>query len=102
MASLNTRSEALRDAVMGDRGQWRHWDGGRIAGITYPPCLRLGNLLRIPWQTGDEIIPMEPLLLYRYVCLEGRSYLELRLDDQGNPILNQQQEKVYGEGKREE
>lgn len=90
MADTISRTAVLREAVIGDKSHWKKWEGGCIAGISYPPCLRMGNMLRIPWKVGDAIIPMEPLLLYRYVCREGDSYLELSLDDQGRPILDQQ------------
>lgn len=87
MADSINKTGALRDAVIGDRTAWKHWEGGCIGGITYPSCLRKGNTLRIPWQSGDPIDPMEPLLLFRYVSREGKSYLELRLDDSGIPRL---------------
>lgn len=101
MADKTGQIGVLRDAVVGDKDCWKQWGGCSIGGITYPPCLRKGNLLRIFWQVGDPIVPMEPLLLYRYVCQDGKSFLELCLSDQGIPIINKEQENQYGEGKRE-
>ena len=78
----------LRDAVLGSKCSFTRWEGGCLWGIIYPPCLRKENLLRIPWNVGDEINPIEPLLLYRYVCCEGIGYLELQLTPEGRPTFN--------------
>lgn len=79
---------SLREAFIAAPSDWKRWEGGLIGGISYPPCLQKEHVLRIPWKMGDEINPMEPLLLYQYVCQEGESYLELCLDKEGRPSLN--------------
>ena len=75
----------LLKAQFGTFDAWTPWPGGEIRGITYPPGMKKGDRIRIPWQVGGEILPMEPLLLYHYVCVQGESYLELTLDSQGCP-----------------
>jgi len=81
------RGRMLQDAVVGTKPSWKQHKGSEIGGITYPICFRMANTIRIPWQVGDKIEPIEPLLLYRYVNGDGGSYLELTLDDLGNPIM---------------
>lgn len=81
------RGRMLHDAVVGTKTSWKQFRGSEIGGIYYPVCLQRANTIRIPWQVGDKIEPIEPLLLYRYINGDGGSYLELTLDELGNPIM---------------
>ncbi len=81
------RGRMLQDAVVGSKSDWKQYRRREIGGIYYPFCLQRADTIRIPWQVGDKIEPIEPLLLYRYVNGDGGSYLELTLDDLGNPIM---------------
>ena len=87
MADRAAPTTPLRDAVMGERNGFCKWEGGVVGEIRFPPCFRNGNVIRIPWRVGDPIEPMEPLVLYRYVCREGNGFLELTLNKQGKPTI---------------
>jgi hypothetical protein len=68
---------------------WETYPGGRVGQAELPQGLIQGDLYRFPWEPGDPL-PWEPLLcFYEYIQQEGRGYLQLRLDQQGRPKLQE-------------
>ena len=81
----------LKEAILQESSPWKNWEGGCVGGIQYPRCLRWENRIRIPWNPGEEIRPMEPLLLYRFIRWDGKSYLELQLSEDGTPCISDEE-----------
>ena len=81
------KGRLLSGRVVYEQDAWRPFSGGCMGGVTYPPGQRKGNCLRFPWKMGMELPAMEVFCFYRLVREKDRSYLELRLDPEGRPLL---------------
>jgi hypothetical protein len=68
---------------------WQNFPGGRVGDVILPPGYVQDSVYRFPWSPGDTL-PWEPLLcFYQYVSADGQDYLQLCLDRQGKPILQE-------------
>lgn len=66
---------------------WEPFQGGTLGKVRYPAGWRQKDRLRFLWTPGEPVPAEEMLLFYRYTEEEGKTYLELRLDPEGRPIL---------------
>ena len=81
------KGKLLRGRLPEKESQWQRFSGGVLSGVRYPAGLRNGNTLRFPWKVGEKVPAEEVLLLYSYREEQGRSYLELRLREDGSPEI---------------
>jgi hypothetical protein len=67
--------------------RWEDFPGGRLGDVRFPAGFRQKDRLRFLWSPGDPLPAEELLLFYRFIEEGGRTYLELRLDQEGRPIF---------------
>ena len=80
----------LRGELRPKDAAWQRFSGGRVGNHHLPPGRVRGNRYQFPWKQGQPL-PYTPFLcFYQLVGENGREYLEVVLDQQGNPLHNWQ------------
>ena len=69
--------------------EWEHFSGAHIGGVFLPEGFRRGQVYRFPWEPGMPLPAEEYLCFYEPVEQDGRLYLQLKLTDTGQPVINQ-------------
>lgn len=67
---------------------WEPFGGGTVGGVFLPEGFRRGNLFRFPWEPDMPLPADEYLCFYQPVVEKGRLYLQLRLTETGQPVMN--------------
>ena len=79
----------LRGELRPKDSAWQRFPGGKIGCHFLPPGRVCGNRYQFPWKQGQPL-PYEPFLcFYTHVQEGGREYLEVILDEQGNPVYKE-------------
>lgn len=76
------RGKLLRGELVPRDAQWSRYPGGKVGELVLPPGYRKGSRYRFSWKPGDRI-PCEALMCF--FTWDKSGYLELCLDEQGNP-----------------
>ncbi len=71
----------------GETAAWRRFPGGKRGDAVLPPGQVRGQTYRFPWKPGDRIPAEEYLCFFRFVRDQGRTYLELTLNEKGFPAV---------------
>ena len=69
-----------------ESSDWRHYPGGNHGKLRLPPGRVRGQIYQFPWRPGERLPCEELLCFFRFVQENQGSFLELRLDEQGNPV----------------
>lgn len=67
--------------------EWEYFCGGTIDTVTLPAGYRRGNVYRFPWEPERPLPADEFLCFFTPVEEKGRLWLQLRLTDTGQPVI---------------
>ena len=66
---------------------WRPFPGDIRGGVQYPAGCEKDSALRFPWHEGEGLPCMETFCFFKRICDDGREWLEIRLNDEGHPMV---------------
>ena len=75
--------------IVYEKDMWQPFSGGKIGGVCYPGGEKKEDCLRFLWKVGDPLPADEVCCFYEYREMQGKSYLLLRLDENGAPCCSE-------------
>lgn len=83
------KGQLLSGKIVYEKERWQPFPGGTIGGVCYPAGEKKGHTLRFCWKVGEPLPADEVCCFYAYREMQGRSYLLLRLDENGVPYCSE-------------
>lgn len=79
------KGQLISGKIIYEGDVWQPFPGGTIGGVCYPAGEKKRDCLRFLWKVGDPLPVDEVCCFYEYREMQEKSYLVLRLDENGAP-----------------